>query len=94
MFDFGFTKFFTNTWLSTIWVLTVILFILTFLGSIGFLVYSMQNNPAPESFLMLGGLLLASLIYLISVRLSLEFVIVVFRIETHLRAIREKDENR
>ena len=92
MFDFGFTKFFTNTWISTIWVLTVIL---TFLGCIGSLVYMMQNDlPQELSVLMFGGVLLASLIYLITVRLCLEFIIVVFRIETHLRVIREQNENK
>jgi len=89
MLDSGFTKFVANTLVSFIWIVIVVL---TFLGYFGFVVYAItQDMPLafPLSFVVVP--LVASL-FLLLVRIGLEGIIVLFRIETHLRSIREHYE--
>ena len=86
MFDFGFTRFITNSWISFLWVLCVISF---FIGSIGCVIGAFFNPPE-SLILLLAPIALA--LYLIVFRMMFEFTIVVFRIETHLRVIREHYE--
>lgn len=90
-FDFGFTRFITNTWISFIWGLFVVLACLV--CGIGVLVVLAQAGFLAAIGAMVFLPIIAAL-YLVLIRISLEFVIVVFRIETHLRAIRERDENK
>ena len=87
LFDIGFTRFITNTWISIIWVLTIVL---TFLGCVGAMVFGASNN-APELFIIAP---IASLLSLLFMWMSFEVTIVLLRIETHLRTIREKYENK
>ena len=88
LFDIGFTRFITNTWISIIWVLTIIL---TFLGCVGAMVYHAFNNAPPVLFIIIP---IVSLLSLLSMRMLFEVTIVLFRIETHLRTIREQNENK
>ena len=87
MFDIGFTRFITNTWISIIWTIAVILHFLAFLCGV-FAFLSTTKGAVPPIALLA---LVAPLSLLFS-RMALEFTIVVFRIESHLRAMREKSE--
>ena len=86
-FDIGFTRFITNTWTSIFWVLTIVL---AFLGCVGAMVFGASNN-APVLFIIAP---IAAALFLLFMRMSFELTIVLFRIETHLRTIREKYENK
>jgi len=86
-FDIGFTRFITNTWTSILWVLTIIL---AFVGCGGALVYA-ATNEAPILFLLAP---IATVLFLLFMRISFELTIVLFRIETHLRTIREHYEKK
>ena len=93
--DIGFTLFITNTWISFIWVCLII---------VDFLVYCLALHivwSAPDQGLPEGGkeillilVTVCSAFVLLSQRIGLEFIIVVFRIETHLREIRDNFKNR
>jgi len=94
-FDFGFTRFITNTWISFIWIVIVTLTILVFCVAIlaGLFTLS-QGGVSPAG---VGIILLATIIaplFLLFARMGLEGVIVLFRIETHLRSIREHYEKK
>jgi len=86
-FDIGFTRFITNTWISFIWVVFIILSIL---GCGGAMVFGASNN-APVLFIIAP---IAAILFLLFMRMSFELTIVLFRIETHLRTIRDKYENK
>jgi hypothetical protein len=90
-FDFGFTRFITNTWISIIWRIAVALvFVAWGLWVIGGLFAMTQN--ADGILMGIGMILLVTIIApieLLIIRIVLEFVIVVFRIETHQRTIKE-----
>ena len=86
-FDIGFTRFITNTWTSILWVLSIIL---AFLGCVGAMVLG-ASNEAPELFIFAP---IAAALFLLFMRMSFELTIVLFRIETHLRTIRDKYENK
>ena len=93
MFDFGFTKFITNTWISFIWALIVVVHILIYIGGLPFVMIVTANSTALDVvsfFVFLIGIPLS----LLFSRMSLEAVVVLFRIETHLRTISEKYENK
>ena len=86
-FDIGFTQFITNTWTSIFWVLTIIL---AFLGCGGAMLYALSRN---EPILLLIAPI-AAILFLLFMRMSFELTIVLFRIETHLRTIREHCEKK
>jgi len=101
-FDFGFTRFITNTWISFIWMLTVGitflawgLLILAWGLSIWFII-SQGGKFAVGGFLMRFLMILVSplvaAIYLLFTRMGLEFMVVIFRIETHLRELKDNSE--
>ena len=81
-FDIGFTHFITNTWTSILWVLTIIIAFLGCVGAIGYAV----SNEAPILILIAP---IAAALFLLLMRMTFELEIVVFRIETRLRAIEE-----
>jgi len=87
LFDIGFTRFITNTWTSILWVLTIIL---ALLGCGGAMVSGASNN-APALFIIAP---IAAALFLLFMRMLFELTIVIFRIETHLRTIRDKYENK
>jgi len=87
LFDFGFTRFVTNTWISIIWALTIVL---TFLGCVGAMVFGASNN-VPALFIIAP---ITAALFLLFMRMAFEVTIVLFRIETHLRTIREQNENK
>ena len=93
MFDFGFTRFITNTWISVIWTLFVILAALACIVAIVGGLFAVANG-AMQGF---GSILLAPIVialYLLFIRIGLECIIVLFRIETHLRALCDQNENK
>ena len=96
IFDFGFTRFITNTWISMIWRISVIL-TLVFLGImvVGGL-YFMAQGKGEYDFLILLTISLstiAAILNLLFTRITLEFIIVVFRMESHLRVLKDKEGN-
>ena len=91
MFDFGFTHFITNTWISFIWILNVILTILSCVVATYIGLYAL-NYGGSAGFLLLSPIVAA--LFLLFTRMGLECIIVLFRIETHLRVIREKSETK
>jgi len=94
--DFGFTRFITNTWISFIWIVIVILVILAYVSIVSFGLFAMsQGNEGGIA--GLGVIMLATImapLYLLFARIGLELIIVIFRIETHLRSIREHYEKK
>jgi len=86
-FDIGFTRFITNTWTSILWVLTIIF---ALLGCGGAMVFGAFND-APVLFIIAP---IAAALFLLFMRMAFELTIVIFRIETHLRTIRDKYENK
>ena len=92
MFDFGFTKFVTSKVISFFWVLFVIIYILACVGTVvGGIIAGIFGSP--ERFILVLAPIPLTL-YLLIIRMGYEFIIIVFRIETHLRAIREQNENK
>jgi len=112
MFDFGFTRFITNTWTSILWALTVVL---TILGHLGYTFYHfyhvgmlIHRHPNPDitildmdwamimgwALLVFVAYTLAAALFLLFMRMAFELEIVIFRIETHLRSIREHYEDK
>lgn len=95
--DFGFTRFITNVWISFIWtVIVIIVFLLWGLACLAGLATILQGGNDSA---FIGGLLIFFLattlaaLYLLFARMGLELIVVVFRIETHLRTIRDKYES-
>jgi len=82
LFDIGFTRFISNTWISIIWV---ILIIVHFLAAIGATYYSF-NEDEPLLFLLA---LFAVPISLLLCRMSLELKVIFFRIESNTRESKE-----
>ena len=91
-FDFGFTRFVTNTWISIIWRIAVaLIFIAWGCWVIGGLATMANVDPL----MGIGIILLVTVVVpieLLLIRMVLEFVIVVFRIETHLRTLKDNSE--
>ena len=94
MFDFRFTRFITNSWISFIWTLTVILSILACVGGMAFGVCLVGSIGDYEviAIMLLTPIVIA--LFLLFARMGLELIVVIFRIETHLRTIRDKYENK
>jgi len=86
-FDIDFTRFITNTWISALWVLTIVV---AFLGC-GIALLFAVNKEVPILILIAP---IAAALFLLFMRMSFELTIVMFRIETHLRTIRDKYENK
>ena len=102
LFDIGFTRFITNTWISTIWgfciVFTTVVWgyetytiFQTGKGTGWFFTTMLPNQQ--QGFLVLF-MTFEAIIGLLITRVMLELIIAIFRIEMHLRAIREKYENK
>ena len=90
-FDIGFTRFISNTWVSIIWVIDIIVAcIVAVVGCVAGLVIGVNSEPA--AFLLVLAAPLGAVLWLLLSRMSLELAIVLFRIESHLRAMREKSE--
>ena len=92
-FDFGFTRFVTNTLISIIWVLTVVL-TLPFWGIMVLVgLYNMAQAQGEFDFAI--GLLtillstFSAVFGLLFTRIILELIIVMFRIETNTRTLKE-----
>ena len=85
LFDIGFTRFITNTWISFHWVLTIILAIF---GCGGAFVYA-ANNDEPVLFLLAP---IVAALFLMFMRMAFELDIVIFRIEKHLRSVEKNTE--
>jgi hypothetical protein len=86
LFDFGFTKFITLSFLKFIYVLVVVFMGVVLLGCIvlGFAGGAYTGLAA----LILGPIV--ALLYLIWIRMGMEFLAVVFRMAGDIRAIRER----
>jgi len=82
IFDIGFTRFISNTWISIIWVIVIVVHCL---GAIGATVYSF-NVESPVPFLIA---LFAVPISLLFCRMVLELGVVFFRIESNTRESKE-----
>lgn len=98
-FDLGFTRFITNTWISVIWVFEIAIVFLYYIIAVLYASYvTFSIPPVQMSFpgkivLVLFAVCAATLVAifaLAAIRVALEFLIVIFRIETHLRTIRDK----
>lgn len=97
-FDFGFTRFITNTATSILWAMTVVLTILGYVGYTIYHFYTLVNHP--ELGVMVVGwaivvfvaYTLAAVMFLLWMRMVFELEIVVFRIEKHLRSVEKQSE--
>ena len=100
--DFGFTRFITNSLTSFIWMAVVAIVFLVWgyqtytivqgslSGGLLIMLLSMTaSNPPLMNFLLIT---LDAVICLLVARMTLEFIIIVFRIETRLRTIEENAE--
>ena len=90
-FDFGFTRFITNTWISFIWMVCVGVILLGYVIALiaGLSAMFVHGSFTGVVIIILAATVAAALCLLFT-RISLELTIVVFRIETHLRALRNK----
>jgi len=85
IFDIGFTQFISNTWISILWVLIIILAIL---GCVITLLVAVFND-APALLIIAP---FAAALFLLLMRMAFELTIVVFRMETRLRTIEKNSE--
>ena len=99
MLDIYFTRFFTNTWISVLWITTIITHCLVTLISIGVIFYvfnEMNPGEMPDtlglllSFMLSAVVLLVALMSLFVQRMALELIIVLFRIESNTRYSQEQ----
>ena len=82
--DIGFTRFITNTWISFIWFLVIVVH---FLGALGAMFYAFSiDGGAGLLSLLVVPLTLLSLLFS---RMALELDVVMFRIETNTRETKE-----
>ena len=88
LIDFGFTRFVSNLYISVIWIVIVVLTLLGYGITVIFGLYVMSKNGAVGLLVILLATLIAGL-YLFLTRMTLEML---FRIETHLRTIRDTYE--
>ena len=99
--DFGFTRFITNIWISFIWGVIIIGTLLLWGFSVlsGLITIFRADGEFAFVWVILGlmSIFLSTVLsafQLLFARMLLEFIIVVFRIEAHLRVIREKYEKK
>ena len=92
-FDIRFTRFITNVWISIIWCTVIAFHFLGYSVMVLAILYMMATADTESAriagflFLLLGTV--GWLLSLLFSRMGLEFIIVVFRIETHLRTMKE-----
>jgi len=94
-FDIGFTRFVTNVWISFIWIIIIMahaLGFITLLVRAGMMLAGGDDEASLVAFLVMVSGTVGLLLSLLFTRIILEVIIVIFRIETHLRAIRAKSE--
>ena len=92
-FDIRFTRFITNTLISIVWAITVTITILVSLFCIGIALYSVSQGEATQEILAAAFVVpIAGVLFLLVVRMWLEFIIIVFRIETNTRNLKEIKE--
>jgi len=94
MFDFGFTRFITSSLVKFFWGLYVIIGILGFVAAILIGLYYFLQGETLVGTVAILVLPVVVVFYLLCIRMGLELAIVFFRIETHLRCIREHYENK
>jgi len=87
MLDIGFTKFITNTWVSIIWVLMIVVHGFVALAALG---TAFVQDPMLGMVALIGVPLIACFSLLLC-RIWLELVIVIFRIESNTRALKDKN---
>jgi hypothetical protein len=85
--DLKFTRFVTPKLIGVLFA-AYIVFIL--LGFVGFIAYGIFNKPIIEVVLVAFGMAVAIVFNLIVVRVLSEIALVIFRIEEHLSALRNK----
>ena len=81
-FDIRFTRFISNTWISSIWVIVIVVH---FLVAIGAAVYSSKVESL-DMFLIVLFVISISLPFS---RMALEFAVIFLRIETNTRESKE-----
>jgi len=94
LFDIRFTRFITTTWISIIWVFVIVLHFLALGG--GVIGLALWSNAAQSShyvteppFWLWFVLPIAVAFSLLGFRMSLELMIVIFRIEANTRVAKE-----
>ena len=85
--DLKFSRFVTPKLIGFLFAAYIIFLLL---GFVGFMVYGIFNKPIIEVALGTVGLLIAIVFNLIIVRVLMETALVIFRIEEHLSALRNK----
>jgi hypothetical protein len=94
LFDFGFTRFITPGWVKVVYNVAFLLSVALLILFAVAIVYLWSQRPADSgpivTFGIVGGLLLLLILacWLFLLRLALEAILVVFRIEEHGRSIR------
>ncbi|MCL2744120.1 MAG: DUF4282 domain-containing protein [Planctomycetaceae bacterium] len=92
---FVFTRFLTNLIIPFIWVVGILVHIFVGLLFLVGMSYGLRENPLDALLCFLVGFVVLTsggFFSLPSLRMALETIMVLFRIETHLRTIREKYE--
>ena len=104
IFDIRFTRFITNVWISIIWVVVIVAHFLGY-GIAILVTITMVMNVASMvgvNSVFAGAIMLPSVVLLETVlfvlalifsRMALEVIIVLFRIETNTRVLKERTEN-
>ena len=88
LLDIGFTRFITNTWISIIWVIVIVVHFLT-----PCVVFVAAANMAGGGAAVMTAFMLSiplTLLSLLFCRMGLEVLIVLFRIESNTRATKEQ----
>jgi uncharacterized protein YbaR (Trm112 family) len=95
---FGFGQFVTSTIVQVLWILSLVVAAIVIVAVIGGTIYLLTNAEVPKEmelryhamavFAMIGWIVF-TLFWLLGVRLVLESIVIVFRIENHLRFLRE-----
>jgi len=94
IFDFGFTRFITNIWISFIWRCIVVVVLLTWGINIirGLSEIAKGDASSVMGFAIILLATIATPLSLLFTRIGLEFIIVVFRIETRVRTMEKHCE--
>jgi len=93
-FDFGFTRFITRPCISILWRLVVIAAFLAVLFGWGAALVTMMNGNPGGAIAYFFVIPIVTALYVLLIRIGYEFIIVVFRIESHLRDIRDHLEKK
>jgi len=84
-FDIGFTRFISNTWISIIWCIVIVVHFLGALGTV-FYAFNMDGTTGVISLLVVPLLTAISLLFF---RMCLELEVIFFRIESNTRETKE-----